>query len=294
MQSRQIGTEEGALPSFRTQATRPFQNTGIDHFGPLILRDGSKVWCLLFTCAVTRAIHLEVVTSLDAKETSLAIRRFIARRGKADFFISDNGRAFLCMAKLLKGVVSWEHIPAAAPWWGGFWERMVGTVKRSCKKTLGNSSLSLQELQTVLTELEDRINRRPLTPSDDVGITPAHFLFIGPPPPLETVRLSDKVPPVPESTPQVLTRKYHHLQQTSCHLWRRWKSDYLLTLRNWHRPQLKRPVKVNVGDIVLVSPPDGVKIHRNLWPMARIEKLLQGADGNVRAVTLRLHGKLTT
>ena len=154
-----LSSEEGALPKFRVEPSRPFENTGLDHFGPLLLRDGSKIWVLLFTCAVTRAIHLEIVQSLDVKETSLAIRRFFAKFGKAKFFISDNGPSFVTLAKCLRVVLSWNLIPPAAPWWGGFWERMVGTVKRSFRKTLGNSSLSSSELHTVLCELEDRINR---------------------------------------------------------------------------------------------------------------------------------------
>jgi len=31
--------------------------------------------------------------------------------------------------ELGKQVVSWKFIPKRAPWWGGFWERMVGVQR---------------------------------------------------------------------------------------------------------------------------------------------------------------------
>ena len=111
-------TIEGPLPALRTTPARPFECAGLDHFGPLFLKDHSKVWVLLFTCAVTRAIHLEAVVSLDSQETGFAIRRFFARRGKSAVFLSDNGRSFVHLSKLMKGLVEWRLIPPAAPWWG--------------------------------------------------------------------------------------------------------------------------------------------------------------------------------
>lgn len=75
---------------------------------------------LLFTCAVNRCNHLEPVLSLDVKETDLVIRRFFARKGRSSLFLSDNGRTFVNLSKLLIGEFKWSLIPPAAPWWGGF------------------------------------------------------------------------------------------------------------------------------------------------------------------------------
>ena len=47
---------------------RPFQVTGIDYTGALSVRDNNaikKAYILLFTCAVTRAVHLELVHSMS-------------------------------------------------------------------------------------------------------------------------------------------------------------------------------------------------------------------------------------
>lgn len=70
-----------------------------------------------------------------------------------------------------------------APWWGGFWERLVGSTKRCLKKIIGRSSLSFEELRTVLLEVEGTLNNRPLTYlyDEEEGVshplTPAELIY---------------------------------------------------------------------------------------------------------------------
>ena len=77
--------------------------------------------------------------------------------------------------------VEWRFNLSRAAWWGGFFERMIGCVKRTLKKVLGNSKLSGVELNTTLAEVEGTLNNRPLTFAyDELGeemLTPAHLLF---------------------------------------------------------------------------------------------------------------------
>ena len=47
-------------------------------------------------------------------------------------------------------------------WWGGFYERLVRSVKMSLKKILAKSMLSYEELETVLLKIESVINGCPL------------------------------------------------------------------------------------------------------------------------------------
>ena len=58
---------------------------------------------------------------------------------------------------------------------------MVGNVKQCLKKVLGNARLTLDELATVLAEVEATINCRPLTYGynelDEEVLTPSHLLF---------------------------------------------------------------------------------------------------------------------
>lgn len=65
--------------------------------------------------------------------------------------------------------------------WGGFWERLVRSVKVILRKVLGRAELNFEEMCTLLTEAEAIINSRPLTyVHNDVNepqpLTPAHFL----------------------------------------------------------------------------------------------------------------------
>ena len=62
----------------------------------------SKVRIALFTCAVTRAVHLELVADLSAPTFRRCLRRFIARRGVPALIVSDNAKTFKATAKALE------------------------------------------------------------------------------------------------------------------------------------------------------------------------------------------------
>ncbi|KAG1661324.1 Ovochymase-2 [Nymphon striatum] len=84
------------LPSCRINPSPPFNVVGIDFCGPLLLK-GSRLkhYVCLFTCATTRAIHLELVDSLKTEEFLLCFRRFIGRRNVPSIIISDNAATFV-------------------------------------------------------------------------------------------------------------------------------------------------------------------------------------------------------
>ncbi|XP_043195478.1 uncharacterized protein LOC122366890 [Amphibalanus amphitrite] len=161
------------LPALRASKAPPFSVTGVDFCGPLFCPSRQKVYICLFTCGVTRAIHLELVDSMSLSDFLLAFRRFCARRGMPSFIYSDNACTFKSAAASLLsefGPASpeWKFIAPRAAWWGGWWERLVRTVKSALKKTLGRSVLSKVELETLLLEVEAAVNSRPLTFGSDV------------------------------------------------------------------------------------------------------------------------------
>lgn len=107
--AKNITAPPGLLPENRVRDAAAFEVTGIDYAGPLLLRGGQKAYVCLFTCAVYRAVHLELVTSLTTEEFLQGLRRFIARRGRPSVIYSDNGTNFVGASNLLKKI-NWNKI----------------------------------------------------------------------------------------------------------------------------------------------------------------------------------------
>jgi len=72
--------------------------------------------------------------------------------------------------------ITWKFIAPRAAWWGGWWERVVGTTKRCIRKFLAKRQVDDEKLNTIFTSIESAINSRPLTQDDGPEtLTPAHF-----------------------------------------------------------------------------------------------------------------------
>ena len=123
-----------------------------------------------------------------------------------------------------------------APWWGGFYERLVTSLKSSLKKTIGRAKLTQDDLVTVVAEAKMIFNCRPISyvSSEDVEepLTPAH-LIIG----QKICALPEVDSPVDEDfgiSQNDLSRRQRHLNMVLGHFWKRWRAEYLLELRNAH------------------------------------------------------------
>ena len=157
-----------ALPVYRVAADFSFQFTGTDFAGPLYVKtiygsnsDLYKAYICLFTCATSRAVHLELTPDLQGTSFIRALRRFISRRGYPHLLINDNAMTFKsCEVKsfLLYSKIESKFILPASPWWGGFHERLVRCVKLPLRKVLGKAKLNYEEMETSLIEVEGIIN----------------------------------------------------------------------------------------------------------------------------------------
>uniref|UniRef100_A0A5S6QAF5 Integrase catalytic domain-containing protein n=1 Tax=Trichuris muris TaxID=70415 RepID=A0A5S6QAF5_TRIMR len=174
----------GNLPVERVQPAFPFERVGLDFAGPLYVRSKARTACkayvCLFTCMVTRVVHLELTSDISTEHFIQALRRFYARRGKPRVIQSDNFLTFKCAErelarmfnrlnreKVQKDMVSngieWKFITERAQWTGGYWQRLVRSVKARLRKVHRNALLDEEKLRTVLCEIEARINSKPLT-----------------------------------------------------------------------------------------------------------------------------------
>ncbi|UYV82962.1 hypothetical protein LAZ67_22001552 [Cordylochernes scorpioides] len=183
-ETKRVDVPEASLPQHRVRDVVVFEVTGIDLGGPLYLEDGQKVWFVIFTCGVYRAVHLELVTSLSTEALVGAVERFVARRGCPAVIYSDNGTNLVGLRNELYSVnfgVKWKLNSPAAPWWGGWIERIVGLTKKLLRRLLGKRVVNYEEMVTILENCERVINARPLTyiaeDNDDlVPLTPEMFL----------------------------------------------------------------------------------------------------------------------
>lgn len=98
------------LPADRiTAGEPPFSYTGVDVFGPFNVKLGRSVvkrYGCIFTCLRIRAIHIEVIQSLDTDSFINALQRFICRRGEPKELRSDNATNFIGAERELRVAVS--------------------------------------------------------------------------------------------------------------------------------------------------------------------------------------------
>ena len=307
------------LPQFRVQEEPAFTCCGVDFAGPLFVKTQGlvtekKVWICLYTCSVTRAVHLDLVPNMTADAFVRCFRRFTARRGFPRRMVSDNGKTFKSADKVIHSVLThpdvkqyssnislqWCFNLERAPWWGGLFERMVKSMKRCLRKTIGRAKLSYDELLTTLAEVEMILNSRPLSyvSSDDMEepLTPSH-LVIG----RRVLNLPDPVLCYDDDedftvSHETITKRMKHLSKVLSHFWRRWRDEYLLSLRDCHRYNQGSEIarEVSQGDVMLMRE-DGKP--RGFWNLIRVERPIRGADGTVRGAVICVPsrgGKTTT
>ncbi|XP_044165233.1 uncharacterized protein LOC122949165 [Acropora millepora] len=299
------------LPSNRVSEDPPFSHIGLDFAGPMYIetkntedevKESQKVYVCLFTCASTRAVHLELTQALSVKSFLLAFRRFTSRRGLPATITSDNAKTFRSSSQDIRKIpraeevwrylankqISWNFIIEKAPWWGGFWERLVRSIKKPLKKILGRSTLSFDELCTVLVEIEGVINSRPLTyVYDDIEsisypLTPSDLIYgrrITSTPNATHYEVS--------STNHSLTKKSRHHRHVLQQLTNQWRREYLIELKERSQVGFKGRNKrcISTGDLVLLK---NDSTSRAFWKLGKVEDLIPGKDGNVRAAVVKV------
>ena len=280
------------LPRIRVSDDPPFTHVGIDFAGPLYIRassdsesDNEKCYVCLFTCATTRAVHLELTRNLTVDTFLLAFRRFTSRRGLPATLITDNAKTFRGASREIEKIlrskevlryltnnrITWKFIVEKAPWWGGFWER-----------------LSHDQLSTLLVEVEAVINSRPLTYVEDdqdgisYTLSPSHLIN------------GRRITQSPNgghfeiiSTNASLSKRAKHHRHLLQQFTSQWRRTYLLSLRETHAQSsnIRKGAEIAVGDVVILK---NDSTQRMFWKLAVVEELLSGKDGIVRAARVKV------
>ncbi|XP_076388980.1 uncharacterized protein LOC143264668 [Megachile rotundata] len=300
----------GNLPAARVTAGRPFSTCGVDYCGPFYVKERRyrnrarvKVYVAVFTCFATKAVHLEVVGDLTTEAFIAALKRFIARRGLCRNIYSDNATNFVGADNELKALyrslskdeqlckfvtdksISWHFIPALSPHFGGLWEAAVKSFKHHVRRVVGDELFTLEQFNTFVIEIEAILNSRPLTPlsadpNDPSALTPGHFL-IGD-------HLTGAIETDFSETPANRLSTWQHIQKVKQHFWTRWHKEYInhLNVRNkW----TSGGHNIREGTIVVLKEDH---LPPLAWQLGRVEATHPGADGIIRAVTVRTsHGR---
>ena len=162
-------------------------------------------------------------------------------------------------------------------------------TKSTIKKVLGRAHVSLVTLQTLVTEVEAVLNDRPLTYitpdiEDADPLTPSHLPCGRRITSLPHVSIEDEEVKDPTyGTARDVQYRARKQALVIQHFRRRWKEEYLTSLREFHRATGRNDQTIKVGDIVLVHD----ETPRMTWKMAVIEQLIRGNDGLVRAANIR-------
>ena len=250
----------------------------------------------MFTCAATRAVHLKLCKTMTAEEFKRTLKDFVARRGTPDTIVSDNALAFKATNQWLDVLsqnedlfnylntqrIKWRFNLARAPWWGGFYERMVGIMKASLSKVVGRALLKYDELEEVLLDIECFMNNRPLcyqeeeiehpifTPNLLIHGTSAYFL-------------EEDLDEMDEKG--LVTKRMKFLKICRQHLRKRWQTEYIHALEERHRKIIGTEETLPaVGSIVMIT--DSSKI-KSKWQIGRIVEMIRGKDGVLRGYKIK-------
>lgn len=191
------------LPRPRVSRGRPFAHTGVVYAGPIQVRISAgrghrahKAYLAIFVCLSVRAVHLELVHDYSSSAFLVAFDRFVARRGYPHAIYSDNGTTFQgddadlraafqraisdseTLSLLSTRGIAWHILPPLAPYFGGLWKAGVKSLKHYLRGVLGNSTPTVEEMLTLLCNIEATLNSRPIaTLRDDIGSLDALFFW---------------------------------------------------------------------------------------------------------------------
>ncbi|XP_069973539.1 uncharacterized protein [Penaeus vannamei] len=298
--ARPMTQEMADLPGDRIiPGQPPFTHTGTDCFGPFLVRKGRsnlKRYGIVFTCLTSRAVHIEVMDSMETDSFINALRRFTARRGPVKSIRSDIGINLVGAEKVLRQVlqlldqtaicdtmstrgISWCFNPPHASHFGGVWERQIRSIRHVLSGICYQQTLTDDSLHTLFCEVEAIINGRPLTRvTDDPDclqpLTPSMLLNLkGSPGPVMNT----------DNKNLYARRRWKQVQYLADLFWKRWSKEYLPLLQERQKWNIKRR-DVKKGDIVLTL---DERLPRGTWPLARVIEVMCDSDGQLRSAKLK-------
>ncbi|UYV80611.1 hypothetical protein LAZ67_19000984 [Cordylochernes scorpioides] len=186
-----------------------------------------------------------------------------------------------CRKLTAKVMANGRFNPPFAAWWGGWWERLIRSMKNLLKGTLGKATLRKEQLVKMVEEVQSIMNGRPLTyiseeMEDPQPLTPAMFL---------RHKGNIKFPEGDLTEKDRLQFSYAWRKSLERELKNRFRSEYLS--HPIKKNKGKNSHNLRIGDIVVI----GSDLRkRTEWPLGRIIELYPGKDDIVRVAKLKTGG----
>ena len=180
--------------------------------------------------------------------------RFISRCGTPAKVVSDNFKSFKSNkteAYFKEIDVTWKPILEKSTWWGGFYERLIAILKSALRKVVGSAKLNFEELHTVLVQIENMMNTRPLTylseENCDKHITPSQLMH---------GRNIHRRNIVNDNDNALIKTRNKQVTAVSNHFWNRFTKEYLLSLREkhrYHKNSTNEKQELTINNVVLIQ-----------------------------------------
>src|SRR5678816_4457313 len=140
------------IPRTHMNLIKPYQHTGIDFTSHIYVKNNTskleKMYILIFTCLNIRAVHLELVPSMNTSDFLLAFKRFCNKFSIPSYIYSDNALYFNKGCKIIeesfctdafkeefdKNQIKHVKINLFSPWQGSHWERLIKVIKQCLYK----------------------------------------------------------------------------------------------------------------------------------------------------------------
>ena len=291
------------LPLSRLSVSLPFDVTSLDLFGPILIKDSvkkkttKKVWGVIFTCASTRAVYMDLTEDYSTDEILTTIRKFVSVRGCPSEMISDQGSQLISAAKEIAELVKdwdwasvaswaatermkWTVVPAEGQHQNGLSESLIKSVKRTIEHKLKPNVLTFSQLQLMLFEIANLLNSRPISivtgsnPDEPEPLTPNHLLL---------GRATGDVPQGPFNNLKSATKRFRAVQELITEWWDSWYRSVLPNLVPCYK-WLQRHRSVQVGDVCLIR---YGKEKRGRYRLGKVIEAIKGEDNLVRKVILQ-------
>ncbi|XP_033228872.1 uncharacterized protein LOC117180482 [Belonocnema kinseyi] len=248
----------GNLPQERVSYSRLFLNVGVGYCGPLR--------------GISKSIHSNNATNFVGANRELIDLYKLFQSTEHNKIVKE----FLNQQK-----ITWNFIPPRSPHFGGLWEAAVKSFKHHLSRTVGDTLLTFEQLETCIIEIEVILNSRPLSPmssdpNDLQPLTPGHFLIGGPLTSFPQMNFKD--------TAYNRLSVWQHAQKLRQHFWTRWQKEYLYQLTVRSKWQSSSNHCIKLGTMVVIKEDNLPPLH---WKLGRIVAIHPGPDGIIRVATVK-------